>query len=249
MVSPASSPVIVYPPCDTELLRAMPLERPRRRGGRAAPVLFVSVAQFRPEKDHMMQVRAFARATEIAAAASTSPGGAPRRGRRADHPMLSAELQIIGSCRNAVDERRLLALREEVARLGLGARVSFRVSLPFPELMAALGDADAGLHTMVDEHFGISVVEYMAAGAVPIAHDSAGPSEDIVGPANAGGGGGAGLLASSLDGFAEAMVAVAGLDPARRLAMAGRAREYVAERFSNDAFAAGFAAAFSSRIR
>lgn len=34
----------------------------------------------------------------------------------------------------------------------------------FDELRLLLGDAVAGLHTMVDEHFGISVVEYMAAG-------------------------------------------------------------------------------------
>lgn len=34
----------------------------------------------------------------------------------------------------------------------------------FEELRLLLGDAVAGLHTMVDEHFGISVVEYMAAG-------------------------------------------------------------------------------------
>lgn len=33
---------------------------------------------------------------------------------------------------------------------------------------------------MVDEHFGISIVEYMAAGLVPIAHNSGGPRADIV---------------------------------------------------------------------
>lgn len=34
--------------------------------------------------------------------------------------------------------------------------------------MELLGHATAGLHSMIDEHFGISVVEYMAAGAIPI---------------------------------------------------------------------------------
>lgn len=36
------------------------------------------------------------------------------------------------------------------------------------ELVALLGKAVAGMHGMIDEHFGISVVEYMAAGAIPI---------------------------------------------------------------------------------
>ena len=34
-----------------------------------------------------------------------------------------------------------------------------------------------------NEHFGIGVVEMQAAGAVTIAHDSAGPRMDIVNPA------------------------------------------------------------------
>ena len=39
------------------------------------------------------------------------------------------------------------------------------VNVPFSELRQLLGGAVGGLHSMVDEHFGISVVEYMAAGA------------------------------------------------------------------------------------
>ncbi|TKY69747.1 GDP-Man:Man(3)GlcNAc(2)-PP-Dol alpha-1,2-mannosyltransferase [Spatholobus suberectus] len=36
------------------------------------------------------------------------------------------------------------------------------------DLVGLLGGAVAGIHSMTDEHFGISVVEYMAAGAIPI---------------------------------------------------------------------------------
>lgn len=37
-----------------------------------------------------------------------------------------------------------------------------------------------GIHTMEAEHFGISVVEMLAAGLIVVAHNSAGPKEDIV---------------------------------------------------------------------
>lgn len=40
----------MYPPCDTAALLALPLDRRLKR------VYLVSVAQFRPEKDHAMQV-------------------------------------------------------------------------------------------------------------------------------------------------------------------------------------------------
>lgn len=42
--------------------------------------------------------------------------------------------------------------------------VDFRVNASFEEVQSLLGDAVGGLHTMLDEHFGISIVEYMAAG-------------------------------------------------------------------------------------
>jgi len=42
-----------------------------------------------------------------------------------------------------------------------------------------LGEAKVYLHTMKDEHFGITIVEAMSAGCVPIVHDSGGPKEIV----------------------------------------------------------------------
>lgn len=59
-------------------------------------------------------------------------------------------------------------------------RCRFRLNVSFPDLQAALGEGTVGLHTMKDEHFGIGVVEFLASGAVALAHASAGPKMDIV---------------------------------------------------------------------
>ena len=48
--------------------------------------------------------------------------------------------------------------------LGIADYVEWHENVPFAELKPLLGGAVGGLHTMRDEHFGISVVEYMAAG-------------------------------------------------------------------------------------
>lgn len=64
--------------------------------------------------------------------------------------------------------QRIEALRVLAGELGISNRVDFHVNSTYAELQKLLGGASAGLHTMLDEHFGIVVVEYMAAGAVPI---------------------------------------------------------------------------------
>lgn len=39
--------------------------------------------------------------------------------------------------------------------------VEFVVNAPYPRILELLGEASIGLNTMVDEHFGINVVEFM----------------------------------------------------------------------------------------
>jgi alpha-1,2-mannosyltransferase len=39
--------------------------------------------------------------------------------------------------------------------------VEFVVNAPYSRILELLGEASIGLNTMVDEHFGINIVEYM----------------------------------------------------------------------------------------
>ena len=55
-----------------------------------------------------------------------------------------------------------------------------QTNIPFEELKVEMSEALVGLHTMWNEHFGIAVVEMLAAGLVTVAHRSGGPLMDIV---------------------------------------------------------------------
>ena len=108
------------------------------------------------------------------------------------------------------------------------------------ELQRLLGASVAGLHSMKDEHFGISVVEYMAAGAIPIAHNSAGPRMDIVTKET-------GYLVETAEQCAAAMAAVLGMSESDRVAMAALGRRR-AELFTQERFQQGFLGALLSGI-
>jgi len=54
------APTVVFPPCNTLTLQQLPIDRKLKR------LYLVSVAQFRPEKNHQLQLEAFARARQAA---------------------------------------------------------------------------------------------------------------------------------------------------------------------------------------
>ena len=93
------------------------------------------------------------------------------------------KMVIVGGVRNSSDAMRKEEIRKFVAEKGLDALVDLPDDVSYSQKVHLLKKAAIGIHTMRNEHFGISVVEFMAAGAVPIAHRSAGPLEDIVVPA------------------------------------------------------------------
>lgn len=234
----------VYPPCPTQALKEEVGgdEKKVKKGAqsssslapRANPRSIVSLAQFRPEKDHSMQLAAFA------ALRALGVGGKKNK-------YHDVTLEIMGGVRDKGDEGRLEALQREAIALGLpGApTLRFTPNPPFDYVKRALQGAMVGLHTMAREHFGIVCVEMQAAGCVLVAHDSGGPREDIVVPAwrprGVGGKGQqqvTGMLASTVEDYTEALEAVfSGRVDCGAISRAARGG---VERFSDEAFAEGF---------
>ncbi|XP_004349028.2 glycosyl transferase [Capsaspora owczarzaki ATCC 30864] len=215
--------IVLYPPCNTTLLRAFPLQ-----SRSASPATIVSVAQFRPEKDHALQVRALAEALRL-------------------QPQLRGKvrLALVGSCRHADDQARVDSLRKLAHELGVEHEVELLVGVSHEVLRAQLAGAVGGMHTMWNEHFGIGVVEYMAAGAVAIAHHSGGPLMDIVTPFR---GQPTGYLATTKEEYAQAILALLAMKDSERHAMQERARASVSSRFSDEVFACGFAEAVATLV-
>ncbi len=70
-------------------------------------------------------------------------------------------------------------LESLVKKLGLTDRVKFYPNASAEQKIDLLKRAKIYLHTMVGEHFGISIVEAMALGCVPIVHNSGGMTEFV----------------------------------------------------------------------
>lgn len=80
------------------------------------------------------------------------------------------KLVIVGSCRGKEDEERKKSIEDLTKHLALDNAVEIKANISYEELIQNYQMASIGLHTMWNEHFGISVVELMAAGLVTVAH-------------------------------------------------------------------------------
>lgn len=154
-----SRPFLLYPPCPC-LVNGI--------GGREKrKPWIISIGQFRPEKNHLLQLKSFELFLKKV------------HGDRSPFCLV-----LIGGCRGSADYHRVDCLREAAKRLGLSdQQVIFEVNASSETVKKYLSEATINLHTMIDEHFGIGIVEGMAAGLVTVANRSGGPLMDIIGPA------------------------------------------------------------------
>jgi alpha-1,2-mannosyltransferase len=140
---------------------------------------------------------------------------------------------IIGSCRDIEDEKRLNMLQKLTHEWQLSSIVEYKPNLHHEDLKKYLGRALIGLHTMWNEHFGIGIVEYMAAGVIPLVHQSGGPKMDIVVDHD---GGPTGFLATTPESYVHAMHQILSLSAEEAHLIQKRARYSVIHRFSDESF-------------
>ncbi|KAL7623706.1 asparagine-linked glycosylation protein [Parahypoxylon ruwenzoriense] len=203
---------VVYPPCavnDIERAIEISEESEKRR-----QKYLVYIAQFRPEKNHQLILQSFAEFVKTGTESAKE-----------------AKLVLLGSVRDDNDSRRVYQLRLLVNELHIKDQVIFRLDAPWSEVLQWLGKAFVGVNGMWNEHFGIGVVEYLAAGLISVVHNSGGPKLDIVTDVD---GEPTGFLATTTSEFAEGFEkALSHPDP---LAVRRRAR-LSSKRFTEEEFA------------
>nr|CAG4651882.1 EOG090X07J8 [Triops cancriformis] len=202
----------VYPPCDVSAFAQLDLipdsEKPLKK--------IIAVAQFRPEKDHALMIRAFFHLVD----------------KLTEEKKDSVRLLLVGSCRHEEDFQRVEDYKRLAKHFNVDDRVEFHVNVTFEELKQMLQEATIGLHTMWNEHFGIGVVECMAAGLVMVAHKSGGPLMDIVIPDGASQNG---VLAWDEEEYSSVLHNVLNMTESERTKIKNNARASVS-RFSDEEF-------------
>lgn len=152
---------VVFPPVAVEELEEQIGVSQDSENKRERIILYI--AQFRPEKNHAMILEAFS--SLIQSASST---------------FSSTRLVLVGSVRHSDDAKRVYELRLLAHELKIKDVVEFVCDAPWPNILDWLRRSWVGVNGMWNEHFGIGVVEYQAAGLISVVHDSGGPKADIV---------------------------------------------------------------------
>ncbi|EMC97593.1 glycosyltransferase family 4 protein [Baudoinia panamericana UAMH 10762] len=153
---------VVYPPCAVEELQSKIPFNNESEKARTRNLLYI--AQFRPEKMHQTIIDAFSAFLKTyKQLADTEP---------------KPNLILVGSVRDDHDEKRVYKLRLQAQEIK--DRVQFVVNAKWPQILEFLKSSSVGVNGMWNEHFGIGVVEYQAAGLISVVNDSGGPKADIV---------------------------------------------------------------------
>ncbi|CAZ81070.1 unnamed protein product [Tuber melanosporum] len=206
----ASTISVVFPPVAVEALtEAIPLAKGVM--GMKRENIILCIAQFRPEKKHDLIIDSFAHFLR-------------------ENPTLNdTKLVLIGSVRHSEDRTRVYDLRLLAHEKGVKDKVVFVCDASWGDILQWLERSWIGVNAMWNEHFGIGVVEYQAAGLISVVHNSGGPKMDIVIP-------GTGFHATTKEEFADGYRKALELE-GQVVANVRQAARRSAERFTEKVFA------------
>ncbi|KAG9854352.1 UDP-Glycosyltransferase/glycogen phosphorylase, partial [Aureobasidium melanogenum] len=205
---------VVFPPVAVEELEQEIDVSEESEKSRRKDILYI--AQFRPEKDHQNIIMAFA---DFLRRQKTTDKDTPR-------------LVLVGSVRDEKDKMLVYKLRVLAREQHIADHVDFVIDAKWSQILHRLRTSWIGVNGMWNEHFGIGVVEYQAAGLISVVDDSGGPKYDIVVPID---GKPTGFHAKSPTEFADGFAKALDQSPSETLAMRKRARTS-AKRFSEQVF-------------
>lgn len=190
----------------------------------------VSVGQFRPEKDHRLQIDALASLFK-------------RSDKKNNYE--NVKLIMLGSTRNRDDEELASNLLQYASSKDLSDHVEILINKPYTEIQRWMTRCTIGIHTMWNEHFGISVVEMMAAGLIVVAHNSGGPKLDIMKPIENQI---PGYLAATPEEYADQIERAFKMNDQERRAMKNTA-QFAVEAFGDEQFCSDFYNAFQPLLQ
>ena len=150
--------LILYPPCSISIYKEAAKNNDRQN-------IIISFAQFRPEKRQKMQINILAKLKQKL---------------KIFPAMDDLELHIIGGVRNENDKQIFDDLVNYSIKLGVQNYVKFLPNGTTEQILEEFSKAKIAIHTMIAEHFGITLIEMMAAGLIVVTHNSAGAKDDIL---------------------------------------------------------------------
>ncbi|MDQ3961883.1 MAG: glycosyltransferase, partial [Thermoproteota archaeon] len=145
-------PKILYPPVDVETFRKEALESSQRED------MILVISRIAPDK----QIE-----NAIELAKILQDRGIGKKG------------MIIAGNLHHYDEQYYQELSKMIADYDLSDYVSLQTNISFSKLIQLMQLAKVYFHPRIDEHFGISIVEAMASGLVPVVSDVGGHTEFV----------------------------------------------------------------------
>jgi alpha-1,2-mannosyltransferase len=139
---------ILYPPCSLPSNDASKSKSSIPTNDDQRQPIILSIGQFRPEKDHTLQIEAMAQYLRKHHPTSLENDNNIGSSAASNDKRIYPQLVLIGGCRNDADQQRLEALQQLCRTLQISKHVQFVVNEPFAVVQQYLYQSTIGIHTV-----------------------------------------------------------------------------------------------------